>query len=80
MPASLGRSARCAEGGDALHRGAVARTCGSSDRYAARVPDDREPTDADLDELRGLEAAMWRSETRGDRSWMEQHLAMDFDE
>ena len=37
----------------------------------------REPTYADLDELRELEAAMWRSETRGDRSWMDQRLARD---
>jgi hypothetical protein len=27
-----------------------------------------------------LKAAMWRSETRGDRSWMEQRLARDFTE
>ena len=44
------------------------------------VPDDREPTAAELDELRELEAAMWRSGTRGDRSWMEQRLARDFTE
>jgi hypothetical protein len=44
------------------------------------VADDREPTDADLDELRDLEAAMWRSGTRGDRSWMDRRLARDFTE
>ena len=27
-----------------------------------------------------LEGAMWREETRGDRSWMEEHLATDFTE
>ena len=59
---------------------AVGRTCGSGVDYAARVHVSREPTDADLDELRELETAMWRSETRGDRSWMDQCLARDFAE
>jgi hypothetical protein len=51
-----------------------AYTCGSTVDYAARVHDDRAPTDADLDELHD-EAAMWRSETRGDRSSMDRRLA-----
>ncbi|HEX6254456.1 MAG TPA: hypothetical protein VFZ70_01465 [Euzebyales bacterium] len=46
----------------------------------ARVNDDREPTDTELDELIVFEAAMWRSVTRGDYSWMEQHLARNFTE
>lgn len=34
----------------------------------------------DLDLLAQLEDAMWRSETRGDRNWMDRHLAPDFRE
>jgi hypothetical protein len=59
---------------------AVARTCGLGVDYAARVHVSREPTDADLDELGELEAAMWRSATRADRRWMDQRLASDFTE
>ncbi|HAW90869.1 MAG TPA: DUF4440 domain-containing protein [Gemmatimonadetes bacterium] len=33
---------------------------------------------SDLEELRSLEEEMWRSETRGDRGWMDAHLASDF--
>ncbi len=42
----------------------------------------RPPTTADdhLDELIELETAMWRGETRGDREWMEHHLAPEFEE
>ena len=29
-------------------------------------------------ELEHLETAMWRSETRGDRNWMDTHLSADF--
>ena len=33
---------------------------------------------SDLEELQSLEEGMWRSETRGDREWMDTHLAWDF--
>lgn len=32
-------------------------------------------TDDDIGTLRGLETAMWQTATRGDRSWMDAHLA-----
>src|SRR5919106_6035537 len=74
VAASLGQPPRGAERRDGLRRvrcaghavaAAVARRSGSGVDCAARVPDDREPTDADLDELCELEAAMWRPRTRG---------------
>ena len=33
---------------------------------------------SDLEELQSLEEGMWRSETRGDREWMDTHLTWDF--
>ena len=33
---------------------------------------------SDLEELQGLEKGMWRSDIRGDREWMDAHLASDF--
>jgi hypothetical protein len=33
---------------------------------------------SDLEELQGLEEGTWRSDTRGDREWMDAHLASDF--
>lgn len=41
---------------------------------------DRLTTMPDLDQLVQLEEAMWRSETRGDRGWMDRHLAPEFRE
>jgi len=38
---------------------------------------DRVLSRSDLEELQGLEEGMWRSETRGDREWMDTHLASD---
>ena len=32
----------------------------------------------DLEELQRLEEGMWRSNTRGDREWMDAHLSSDF--
>lgn len=37
-------------------------------------------TSVELDELRDLEEAMWRAETRGDPVWMDAHLAPGFTE
>lgn len=37
-------------------------------------------TDDDIAALRDLETAMWQTATRGDRSWMDRHLAPHFGE
>jgi hypothetical protein len=39
---------------------------------------DRVLSRSDLEELQSLEEGMWRSETRGDREWMDAHRASDF--